>query len=182
LQNELLPADFRHLPEPTVISVWFEKKPGQEPKVILPSPTYGPGARLLHDALGRLDIPVRVLDSAAALEFELVLKNLYILTTNIAGLRTGGSVGELWSRHRDTAEAVASDVIALQEALTGNRYDHGALVEGMVGAFDGDPDHKCMGRSAPARLERALEHAGRLGIELPTLAAIAREQAGRVGS
>jgi len=182
LQNELLPADFGHLPDPTVISVWFEKKPGQEPKVILPSPVYGPGARLVHDALGRLDIPVRVLDSAAALEFELVLKNLFILTTNIAGLRTGGTVGELWSRHRDTAEAVAGDVIALQEALTGNRYDHRALVEGMVGAFDGDPDHKCMGRSAPARLERALAHADRLGIELPTLGAIARERAGHTGA
>ena len=44
-------------------------------------------------------------------------------------------------------------------------------------AFDGDPQHQCMGRSAPARLQRALEHAERLSIETPMLNAIAKEHA-----
>ncbi len=51
LQNELLPMDFAPLDEPTVISVWFEKKPGQDAKVIIPSPVFGPNSQLLHDAL-----------------------------------------------------------------------------------------------------------------------------------
>ncbi|MEJ2575328.1 MAG: hypothetical protein P8106_01245 [Gammaproteobacteria bacterium] len=178
LQNELLPADLADLDRPTVISVWFEKKPGREPKIILPSPVYGPAAGLLRDALGSLGIPVRVLDDAPALAFELVLKNLYILTSNIAGLRTGGTVGELWHDHREFARAVAAEVITLQEALTGARFDHAALVDGMSAAFDGDPAHQCMGRSAPARLARALAHADRLGLALPTLRELGREQAG----
>jgi ketopantoate reductase len=169
LQNELLPADFEHLSDPTVISVWFEKKPGQDAKVIIPSPAYGPNAGLLHDALGAIGIPVKRLAGADDLLFELVVKNLYILTSNIAGLRVGGTVGELWQHHQHFAHQVAADVIALQEALTGHRFDQAELIAAMVVAFEGDPEHKCMGRSAPARLARAIEHADRLGLAAPTL-------------
>ncbi len=173
LQNELLPADFAGLPDPTVISVWFEKKPGMDAKVIIPSPAYGPRAPLLHDALATLGIPVRVLDDPGQLLFELVVKNLYILTSNIAGLRSGGTVGELWADHRDLAGAVARDVIALQSALTGQSLDESALIEAMVQAFEGDPEHRCMGRSAADRLARALQHADRLGLAAPMLHEIA---------
>jgi ketopantoate reductase len=177
LQNELLPNDFRQIDNVTVISVWFEKKKGQDAKVIIPSPVYGPRARLLARALATLDIPVSVLEKKRDLLFELVVKNLYILTTNIAGLRTGGTVSELWSQHQATARSVAEEIIALQEALTDKRFDHEALIAGMVRAFHGDPQHKCMGRSAPARLERALANAERLGIDTPTLDDIAAAQA-----
>ena len=44
LQNELLPGDYAELSGTTVISVWFEKKPGQDAKVIIPSPAHGPRA------------------------------------------------------------------------------------------------------------------------------------------
>jgi ketopantoate reductase len=176
LQNELLPHDYALFDKVTVISVWFEKKQGQDSKVVIPSPAHGPRAKRLAKALATLDIPVRVLERKADLLFELVVKNLYILTTNIAGLRTGGTVSELWQQHEETARAVATDVIALQEALTGRQFDHDALINAMLGAFDGDPAHRCMGRSAPVRLRRALEHAERLGVETPTLNAIAAEQ------
>lgn len=176
LQNELLPADFAELPDPTVISVWFEKKPGQDAKVIIPSPVYGPNAGLLHDALARVHIPARVLADTDELLFELVVKNLYILTSNIAGLRTGGTVSELWRDHEPFTRQVTGEVIALQEALTGRHFDHERLIAAMLSAFAGDPDHKCMGRSAPARLARAIEHAQRLGVDVPTLREIAREQ------
>jgi hypothetical protein len=169
LQNELLPADFADLEQPTVISVWFEKKPGQDAKVIIPSPAFGPHATLLHDALDVIGIPVRVLDSDQALLFELVVKNLYILTSNLAGLRTGGTVSELWSQQQPFARQVAEDVIALQEALTGHTFDSAELIAAMVTAFEGDPEHKCMGRSAPARLGRAIAHADRLGLAVPML-------------
>ena len=179
LQNELLPADFAHLDEPTVISVWFEKKPGQDARVISPSPVYGPQSQLLHDALGAINIPVRMLDSSDQLEFELVAKNLYILTTNIAGLVTGGTTGTLWGEHQQLAREVAADVIALQQAMTGHSYDRDALVNAMLEAFDGDSEHNCMGRSAPARLQRALQHADRYGLAVPALRRIAAQQAER---
>lgn len=174
LQNELLPADYADFPDPTVISVWFEKKPGQDAKVIIPSPTFGPNAQLLHDCLDAIGISARVLSSHDALLFELVVKNLYILTSNIAGLEVGGTVGELWAQHQAVGRAVAADVIALQEAMTGKTFDHEALITSMLAAFAGDPDHKCMGRSAPARLARALDHADRLGIATPKLRDIAQ--------
>jgi ketopantoate reductase len=160
LQNELLPADWERfgLTRPTVISVWFEKKRGQDVKVLIPSPVFGPQAQLLKECLGTLDIPVRVLDNDADLLFELVVKNVYIVTVNCAGMVTGGTVSELWSQHREFAEAVAREVIEIQAA------------------FDGDPDHVCTGRSAPARLARALEQADAAGLAVPHLRKIAARQ------
>jgi hypothetical protein len=178
LQNELLPDDYHGLPDVTVISVWFEKKPGQESKVIIPSPAFGPRAELLQRALDGLGIPVRTLERERDMQFELVVKNLYILTSNIAGLRVGGTVGELWREHQDFARRIARDVIRLQEAMTGSRFNYDKLIDAMVVAFDGDPWHKCMGRSAPARLQRALDNGERLGVDMPALREIAAERAG----
>lgn len=174
LQNELLPADWQkhQLKSPTVISVWFEKKKGQDARVIIPSPVYGPKAEQVHDALASIDIASKVLENEQQLLFELVVKNLYILTTNISGLETAGNVGELWAQHRDVAEAVAKDVIAIQQALTGKTFDVKSLMDAMLVAFNGDPEHMCMGRSAPGRLQRALSLASEKGVEVPKLQAI----------
>lgn len=175
IQNELLPRDWKQhdLQDPTVISVWFEKKKGQDSKVLLPSPVLGPHARLLHDALESIDIPARCLDNDDQLLYELVRKNVYILTTNIAGLVTGGTVGELWSEHRDLARTVASEVTQIQEHLTGQSLDTGSLIDGMVEAFEADLQHGCKGRSAPMRLQRALQHADSAGLAVPRLREIA---------
>ncbi|MDH3979401.1 MAG: hypothetical protein OEU91_02700 [Gammaproteobacteria bacterium] len=178
LQNELLPADWERfgLTRPTVISVWFEKKKGQDVKVLVPSPAFGPHAQLLADSLGSLGIPARVLENEAELLFELVVKNVYIVTVNCAGLVTGGTVSTLWSQHREFAEGVAREVIALQQALTGQVFDADTLIKAMLAAFDGDPDHVCTGRSAPARLARALQQADAAGLEVPHLREIASRQ------
>ena len=175
LQNELLPKDYAHINNPTVISVWFEKKKGQDSKPLIPSPSFGPQAQLLVDALKALDIPARSVASADAMNFELVVKNVYIVTTNVAGLRVGGDVGTLWKEYASFARDVANDVIDIQDALTEQTYDRGALIATMLEAFEGDLEHKCMGRSAPARLERAIAHADNFGLSTPTLRAIAQE-------
>ena len=173
LQNELLPNDWlQYELDPTVISVWFEKKKGMDSKVIIPSPVYGKRASDIAEALISIDIATHVLSNSEALLFELVLKNVYILTTNIAGLQTGGNVGELWANHREVATAAANEVIELQQALTGQQFDAAALIEGMVNAFNGDLNHQCMGRSAPGRLARALDLAEKNGLDLPTLKSI----------
>ncbi|ALP51812.1 hypothetical protein Tel_00915 [Candidatus Tenderia electrophaga] len=171
LQNELLPRDWRDYPftDPTVISVWFEKKRGQDTKVLLPSPVHGPHAQAIQEALGQLDIPCRVVDSDAAMEYELLRKNVYILTTNIAGLESGGTVNELWRDHEALARAVADEVMQVQATLVDHPLPHARLLEGMLEAFDGDPEHKCTGRSAPARLKRALAQADAAGLQVPTL-------------
>jgi hypothetical protein len=179
VQNELLPGDWQQYGynNPTVISVWFEKKKGQDVKVLIPSPVYGPGAGLLQDSLRSLDIPVHRLASADELLFELVVKNVYIVTTNCAGLVTGGTVSELWADHRELGEAIAREVIQIQEALTGRQFQVDDLLGAMLKAFAGDPDHGCKGRSAPARLARALQQADAAGLSVPRLREIAARQA-----
>ena len=174
LQNELLPRDWHpyRLENPTVISVWFEKKQGREFKVIIPSPLYGPHAETITTALKQLEIPTQQLSTPAALLQQLVLKNVYILTTNIAGLATGGTVGELWKNHQTLARTIANEVIDLQQWLTAESLDRDSLIDGMVTAFNGDLNHNCMGRSAPARLQRALQLASEAGITLPEMTKI----------
>ena len=174
LQNELLPTDWQqHQLNPTVISVWFEKKKGQDYKVLIPSPAYGNKARTLVDSLTSIDIAARELSTAEELLFELVLKNVYILTTNIAGLKVGGNVSELWKNHQTLCLAVANEVIKLQEILSSQSFDSEKLISAMLVAFDGDPEHNCMGRSAPARLQRALQLAEQHQLNMPTLKEIA---------
>jgi len=173
LQNELLPNDWQqHQLNPTVISVWFEKKKGQDYKVLIPSPAYGKKASLLVNTLASIDITARELSSADELLFELVVKNVYILTTNIAGLKVAGTVSELWAKHQDLARAVAGEIIQLQSKLSGQTFDNELLIEAMLVAFEGDPDHNCMGRSAPARLERALLLGNEYQLALPVLTEI----------
>jgi len=171
LQNELLPRDWqRHgIENPSVISVWFEKKKGQDVKVLLPSPAYGPQAGLLVAALTTLSIPARIVANADDLSFELVRKNLYILTTNICGLLSGGNVHDLWHEHRQLAQQVADEVIDIQEALSGIRFERSRLIAGLVEGIEADPQHMCMGRSAPGRLARALQHADEAALAVPKL-------------
>lgn len=175
IQNELLPRDWEkyRYTDPTVISVWFEKKKGTDARPLIASPTAGPGAALLCRALASIDLPCREVAPGEELLFELVRKNVYILTTNIAGLKTGGTVSQLWAQHQTFARQVANEVMDIQDALTGVVHDREKLITGMLEAFDADPDHGCTGRSAPARLARAIAHADASGLAVPTLRSLA---------
>jgi ketopantoate reductase len=176
LQNELLPRDWQAhgIESPTVVSVWFEKKKGADAKPLISSPVYGPEAQRLVQALESIDLPAHTLPDSDSLAWELVRKNLYILTTNIAGLDTGGTVGALWANHRELAEVVANEILDVQDWLTGKAYARPPLMGGMLEAFEADPDHGCSGRSAPARLRRALNQADAAGLSVPTLREIAK--------
>ncbi len=178
LQNELLPRDWQQagIDNPTVISVWFEKKPGQDFKVLVPSPVFGPQADIIEQGLAGLGIPVAKLDDEQQLLFELVRKNLYILTTNICGLETGGTVSELWNDHALLMNRVFDDMLDIQQHLSGQNFNRDRLLSSLLTAFDGDPDHKCMGRSAPARLQRALQIAKDGGIQVAELERIQQVQ------
>lgn len=177
IQNELLPRDWQQhdINNPTIISVWFEKKKGQDYKVIIPSPVFGPHATTAIQALASLDIPCDPVTDIQQLTFELVRKNVYILTTNIAGLVTGGTVSELWQQHRQLAEEVGSEIIDIQDWLIGQQSDRQALINAMALAFAGDPDHRCMGRSAPDRLKNAIALADEARLPTPRLREILAE-------
>lgn len=176
LQNELLPSAWKihEIDNPTVISVWFEKKQPNDFKVIIPSPIYGPNALCINNALKALGIASTIVLSEEELLFELVLKNIYILTTNIAGLKVGGTVGQLWDVHNQLARAVAEDVMDIQFSLIGKELGRENLIKAMVRAFEGDRTHKCMGRSAQPRLERALKQADEFNLKVNCLREIKR--------
>jgi hypothetical protein len=177
LQNELLPRDWQvhGITNPTVISVWFEKKKGQDFKVLVPSPVFGPKADTIINSLAQLDIPAYRVDSEDELLYELVRKNVYILTTNIAGLLVGGTVDTLWNQHQALARAVAADIMDIQDWLSGRKNDRDKLIDGMVSAIEGDLQHRCMGRSAPVRLSNAIRLADEAGLAVPKLRDIHNE-------
>lgn len=174
VQNELVPRDWRRagMREPSGVVVWFEKKAGQDVHVVRESGAYGPRAPLLMQILSTLGIPVYAI-APAELDYELALKNLYILVHNLAGLRHGGSVAELWARHGAFASAVRDEVLQHQEALMGHGLDRARLTRALAEAVSADPEHACAGRSAPQRLQRVLGQAAQLGLELRTLRGIA---------
>jgi hypothetical protein len=182
LQNELLPQDWlqHNISEPTLISVWFEKKAGKLPQVVLPSVVQGMLATEVSDVYTKLGLPIRQLSNHAELLFELVLKNLYIQTSNIAGLVTNGNTRDLVENHAHLMQAVAKEVIQLQEALTQQCFDHEKLMQAFITACYGDPNHNCMGRSAPARLARAITLANEHHLDLPTISDIATQISARL--
>jgi len=81
----------------------------------------------------------------------------------------GRTVETLWNQHQDLARAVATDVMDIQDWLTDQHNDRNRLIAGMVKAIEGDLQHKCMGRSAPARLSNAIEMADEAGLQVPKL-------------
>jgi len=176
IQNELLPNDWQQqgYKNPTVASIWFEKKKGQDVKVVVPSPIFGPHAGLIKTALDALEIPNEVLSNKEQLLFELVRKNYYILASNICGLKTGGTVSELWNNHEDFVRETLQDIHTIQEHLAGQSLNSDSLLQAMLVAFQGDPEHGCMGRSAPARLQRAISIAKEAKIPTPKLIEISK--------
>ena len=122
-----------------------------------------------------IDLPCREVAPGDELLFELVRKNVYILTTNIAGLKTGGTVSQLWAQHEAFARQVANEVMDIQDALTGVQHDRDALIAGMLEAFA----WRLRNMAAPDARRRPV-WPGRsgtrmnIGLSVPTLRALQR--------
>jgi hypothetical protein len=173
LQNELLPRDWKAfgITRPTIISVWFEKKKGRECKVLIPSPVYGPNAGLIAESLEAIEIPSKILCSEKELLYELVLKNVFVLTINIAGmmLPEGTTTETLWTQHNELTRAIAEEVIDIQEWLTEAALPRKKLIDALAEGFYGDPQHVCKGRAARGRLTRVLDIANGAGLQIPRI-------------
>ena len=178
LQNELLPHDWgRHnIIDPTVITVWFDKKKGRPLKSLLPSYVSGPKAALIASSLKIIDVPCREISREQHL-YEMIRKNLYILTVNIAGLKMspGSTVTKLWADYREMTEILAKELLDVQEWLVQTKLPRDKLLSGMLEAFSADPEHICRGRTALERLARVLKFADIAGISAPMLKAISME-------
>lgn len=180
IQNELLPRDWENIDikDPTILSVWFEKKKGMDYNPVLPTPVFGPHAELIAESLQAIEIPCRVVGSLDDMVAELVSKNVFVLTINICGLALpeGTTSSMLWEKDRDLALAVADNVIDIQEHITGRKFDRPQLMDGLEKGLYGDPRHKCKGRSARGRLDRILEIADQSGLKIKSI----REMAERI--
>jgi len=174
VQNELLPRDWKShgIDNPTVTVVWFEKKKQLELTNILYSPSYGPNASIISEALQAVDVSAPILVDQDALLYELVRKALYILTVNIAGLIENCTVLELWEKHQTLAREIAGEVILVQESLTGTQLSSEKLIDGMVEGINDCPHRHCLGRRAISRLERTLGNAEKANLKVPKLRAI----------
>jgi hypothetical protein len=161
LQNEILPRDWeKHaITNPTVAIVWFEKRPHMPVTPYFPSLVYGPQAGLLEQALDGQDIPVARIHDSEQLLFELVRKNLYIITLQVAGLIASGTIGEVWQARRGEITEIAENVLDVQEALSGGELPRQRLMEQLRRDFEGQPDKGTSGRSALGRLKRAVQNA-----------------------
>ncbi len=175
VQNELLPRDWHahHIETPTVTVVWFEKKKALELTNILQSPSFGPNASIISNALQAVDIPAPILENEHDLLYELVRKTVYILTVNIAGLVNNCTVEDLWRQHQLLAREIAEEVILIQESLIGKQLPHEKLINGIVEGIKDCPQRYCLGRSALSRLKRTLNYAEEARLKTPRLVEIA---------
>ena len=176
IQNELLPHDWEkhQIESPTITVVWFEKKKNIEVTNILYSPSFGPNSELMSNTLHALEIPAPILEKQEDLLYELLRKAVYIFTVNIAGLLNNCTVENLWLQNQPLAREIAGEIIKIQESLTKKKLSQEKLISGMVEGIKDCPHRYCLGRSAPARLQRMLNHAQKANIKTPKLLEIYR--------
>ena len=157
-------------------AVWFDKKKGRPFKALLPSYVSGPKAALITSSLQIIDVPCREISREQHL-YEMIRKNLYILTVNIAGLKMspGSTVSKLWTDYREMTEILVKELLDIQEWLVQGKLPRDKLLAGMLEVFSADPEHICRGRTAPERLNRVLKFANIAGISVPMLQAISIE-------
>lgn len=173
LQNELLPDVWRAagIADPTVMVFWSEKKAGKPVRVVQTTKVAGPDRDFVVRMLAQVDVPAIAIDGDE-LEDALIDKDLYILTSNLAGLSVGGTVGALMRDHRELMERVAGDVLAVEGARVGRTLAKEAFISRLEVAFSADPDHACRGRTAEARLQRTLAQAAAHRVSTPALSGI----------
>jgi hypothetical protein len=170
LQNELVPKDWEEFGiAPTVLVVWFEKKHRQPIIPLRPTLIFGPHSHLVAEALNALDLAYRILKHEQEFISQLALKNLFILTTNIAGLVGDDTVGELFQNHPRLVRQVFLELSSIQEVNINKKLDHEQLWKNLKDIVNTYPDHASKGRSALERLHRTLHQADELGMSVPQL-------------
>ena len=84
-----------------------------------------------------------------------------------------GALRELAPGQRTSVGLLQNEL--LQEAVTTATFSRDDLMRGVVAGIEGDPEHKCMGRSARARLSRFIAMADKAGLAARAVRAIQEE-------
>ena len=174
VQNEIFPSHWHkhpHVGLPTVCVVWAVAKRKSSP-LICPHPheVCGPLADLVIEMHQAILLEARVMPSP---EEALVKKFSYILTINLLGLERDVTVGE-WARdeHKDRIIRMATDAtrlgIALAAASGVNAQAMGQEVYEIMRS-EQVSSYRAQGRTAGARLSRAISAAEQFGLRLEHL-------------
>ncbi|MET0343265.1 MAG: hypothetical protein ABW252_19810 [Polyangiales bacterium] len=176
LQNDLFPSRWTaHRLEPTVIVAWLLKKRGTELTVARSSPVFGRHAALvlaLHEALGA---PAHELPSASALNQALIEKYAFILGINALGLTRDRTLSGWMQEDPLRVRALTTEAATLGAALCGSEVERAAADRAIEEAWRALGTMSARGRTAGARVRRALTQAHDLGLRLPELERAARE-------
>lgn len=177
LQNELFPSHYRAYGlAPSVLVPWILQKRGLPTIVARPSPLFGPLAELFAQIFDALSFPhVRARDEAELAQ-ALVDKYAFILTINALGVSADRTLGTWLQEDPALVWDICDEATRLGQALVQAPIDPArarlACEEGML-ALAQIP---ARGRTARERVERALEHARRLALDVPSLERIAQSQ------
>jgi hypothetical protein len=171
LQNELFPSLWRkHDIQPTVLVPWLLKKRGTPLLVARPSPVLGRHAEVvlaLHQALA---LPCDLLPHEHALHQALVEKYAFILTINALGLLRDRTLGLWLQEDPGRVAALARETAQLGAVLCESEVDLPRCERVVVEAMRALSTVSARGRSAEARVARAVSEGQRIGLELPELA------------
>lgn len=171
LQNELFPSAWRrHDAEPTVLVPWLLKKRGTKLMVARPSPVYGRHAELVGELHRALEVPLVALSHEHALHQALVEKYAFILTINALGLQRDRTLALWLQEDPQRVQALAHETAQLGAVLCESEIDLSACERAVAAGMRALGNISARGRSAEARVLRALEHGNRIGLELPELA------------
>jgi hypothetical protein len=174
LQNELFaPTWQRHHVRPTVLVPWLLKKRGQPELVGRATRVHGVHADLvaaLHRVLG---VPCVTLEEASSVHQALVEKYAFILTINARGLVHEVTLGALFELEPTRIKMLSAEATRLGAALSQASIDESASVSATIEGMRALATISARGRTAAARVKRALGHAQALGIAMPELGALA---------
>ncbi|MDB4988971.1 MAG: hypothetical protein JWN04_4149 [Myxococcaceae bacterium] len=176
LQNELFPSQWqRHELRPTVMVPWLLKKRGVALTVARATPVFGPHAELMCELHRALDVPVIKLRDEAALHQALVEKYAFIVTINALGLLRDRTLGMWLQEDPILVHAVALEAAQLGAILCEQDVDLPRCARAVSEGMRALGTTGARGRTAEARVSRALEHGRRIGLALPELSRAAAE-------
>jgi hypothetical protein len=171
IQNELFESRWRKhgLDGPTLAIPWVLKKKGLPVTVLRSTPLFGKHAGTMERIHAALGLPTECLPDRNALNAALVSKYAFILTINVLGVLEDRSVGEWLDGGGPQVRAVAGDAIQLAEAYAETPVDGALVLNEILEGMEGLRPFPARGRTAQARLERALKDATGFGLTLPEL-------------
>jgi len=176
VQNELFPKTWRaaEVSTPTNGIVWLSKKKGRPVEIARPSTLHGPHAAFfaeLHDAL---DLPHETVDDAG-LHRLLVAKFAFILGINTLGLVENLTLGAWLDKDESLVDAVLHDAVVLGQAHLEDQVDAAQAVAEAKEAMRNLAHYPAKGRTAAARLARALDDAEAMALQLEAFAKVAAQ-------